>query len=215
MATARSPRPTSSAKDAPAKVRRSKVMTTKMDAAKPARKTKRAVVKRPAKTKPITKPIVESEPSAAIASELPDLADAPELPKLSEWNGRDEPRPARRSAVERLNDPPPADGPLLIARVANAIERELTQIELIIGNNRVPLRARSEAERRARTLASLARTLAIVTQLRDKSLQGVADDDDDEAMPTDLDTFRETLARRLEKLIADQPPSADGEPEPG
>src|SRR5690606_1305112 len=65
----------------------------------------------------------------------------------------------RRSAVDRLDDPPPASGLALIARVSRAIERELSQIESIVGGQRVPPMQRSEAERRARTLASLARTL--------------------------------------------------------
>lgn len=73
---------------------------------------------------------------------------------------------AKRSAVERANDPPPAAGQALIERVSRAIERELTQIEVIVGGQYVAPRQRTEAERRARTLASLARTLRDVTTLR-------------------------------------------------
>ncbi|RTL74212.1 MAG: hypothetical protein EKK36_10955, partial [Bradyrhizobiaceae bacterium] len=64
-----------------------------------------------------------------------------------------------RSAVDRLNDPPSAPLPALLKRVSSAIERELTQIEIIICGTHVHPRHRTEAERRARTLASLARTL--------------------------------------------------------
>lgn len=65
----------------------------------------------------------------------------------------------RRNVVARLDDPPPALLPTLLTRVSRAIERELTQIEVIVGGSHVPPRQRTEAERRARTLASLARTL--------------------------------------------------------
>jgi hypothetical protein len=41
-----------------------------------------------------------------------------------------------RSAVDRLDDPPPAPLPALLKRVSSAIERELTQIEIIVcGSN--------------------------------------------------------------------------------
>lgn len=83
----------------------------------------------------------------------------------------------RRSALERLDDPPPAPLPTLLNRVSRAIERELTQIELIVGGTRVLPRHRTEAERRARTLASLARTLREVMQLRESEEKCEEDDD--------------------------------------
>ena len=185
-----------------AATKRTRVLTTEMQSEAPTAKTrvvKKTVAKKaPARKKPVAKKAVVDE----IADEI-----APTL----EWNEPRDPRTPGRSATERLDDPPPADGPLLIARVANAIERELTQIEIIVGNNRVLPRHRTEAERRARTLASLARTLSVVTQLREKTLQKAEDDDD--AVPRDLDEFRETLARRLERLLAERPQPADGEPD--
>ena len=51
---------------------------------------------------------------------------------------------------------------VLIERVVDAIERELTQIEHIVGGQRGKRGQRTETERRARTLASLARTFAEV-----------------------------------------------------
>jgi len=105
-----------------------------------------------------------------------------------------------RSAVDRLNDPPPATGLPLIDRVATAIERELTQIERIVGGHRVEPEQRTEAERRARTLASLARTLAAVRKLRaDEEHKNPPDDD---AIPRDLDELRCALSRRLEQMVA-------------
>ncbi len=108
---------------------------------------------------------------------------------------------ARRSAVERVNDPPPAAGQALIARVSRAIERELTQIEAIVGGHYVAPRQRTEAERRARTLASLARTLREVTTLRLSEKKEKREDDD--AVPRDLGELRLALARRLDQLVAD------------
>jgi hypothetical protein len=106
----------------------------------------------------------------------------------------------KRTAVERIEDPPPASGALLIERVTRAIERELSLIEIIVGGNRLKPQQRTEAERRARTLASLARTLGEVTRLR-ASEQKVKPADDD-AVPRDLDKFRRALSRRLEQVVA-------------
>jgi len=108
---------------------------------------------------------------------------------------------AKRSAVERANDPPPAAGQALIERVSRAIERELTQIEVIVGGQYVAPRQRTEAERRARTLASLARTLRDVTTLRLSEKKEKREDDD--AVPRDLSELRLALARRLDQLVAD------------
>ncbi len=139
------------------------------------------------------------------------LAAKPKPRKIAKvWYEARETRPERLSATERLDLPPPATGAELVERVSWAIERELNQIEMIVGGHRLKPAQRTEAERRARTLASLARTLSVVTQLREKNLPGTGDDDDD-AMPRDLDELRETLARRLERLVAERAQSADGE----
>jgi hypothetical protein len=107
----------------------------------------------------------------------------------------------RRSAVDRLDDPPLATGSALIDRVSRAIEHELTQIEVIVGSHHVPPRQRTEAERRARTLASLARTLREVMLLRagDRKAKG----EDDDAVPRDLTQLRLELARRMDRLVAE------------
>jgi len=115
-----------------------------------------------------------------------------------------------RSAVDRLNDPPPAPLPALLKRVSNAIERELTQIEIIICGTHVHPRHRTEAERRARTLASLARTLREVMLLRDREEKNREDDD---TVPRDLDEFRRQLAQRLDELVADAKAAHPGEAE--
>ncbi|MCO5129862.1 MAG: hypothetical protein M9932_04775 [Xanthobacteraceae bacterium] len=107
----------------------------------------------------------------------------------------------KRSAAERAADPPPAAGEALIARVSRAIERELTLIEVIVGGHHVAPRQRTEAERRARTLASLARTLREVTALRLSGKKEKREDDD--AVPRDISELRLALARRLDQLVAE------------
>jgi hypothetical protein len=125
---------------------------------------------------------------------------------------KNEPSPRlKRTAVERIDDPPPATGSLLIERVTRAIERELSLIEVIVGGSHLKPQQRTEAERRARTLASLARTLGEVTRLR-ASEQKVKPADDD-AVPRDLDEFRRALSRRLEQLVAAPAPVPDREHE--
>lgn len=126
--------------------------------------------------------------------------------KAADHRGR-----ARRSAVERLNDPPPAAGAVLIERVSRAIERELTQIEAIVGGHHVAPRQRSEAERRARTLASLARTLREVMTLRANDRKEKSEDDD--AVPRDIGELRLALARRLDRLVADAKAARPATPE--
>lgn len=116
----------------------------------------------------------------------------------------------KRSAVDRLNDPPSAPLPALLERVSSAIERELTQIEVIICGAHVQSRQRSEAERRARTLASLARTLREVMLLRERDEKNREDDD---TVPRDLDELRRQLAQRLDELVIDAKAAHPGEAE--
>jgi hypothetical protein len=125
---------------------------------------------------------------------------------------KDEPSPRiKRTAVERIDDPPPASGALLLERVTRAIERELSLIEVIVGGSHLKPQQRTEAERRARTLASLARTLGEVTRLR--AGQEKVKPADDDAVPRDLDEFRHALSRRLEQLVVPAAPVSAGEHE--
>jgi hypothetical protein len=108
---------------------------------------------------------------------------------------------SRRSAVHRLNDPPPAIGVALVERVTSAVERELSQIEVIVGGSHVNRTQRTEAERRARTLASLARTLTEVRKLRAEEEK--LKPPDEKLGPRDIEQFRLELAKKLDRLVAE------------
>lgn len=125
----------------------------------------------------------------------------------------------KRPPVDRINDPPPGETPSasMVERVSDAIERELSKIERIIGNpTRIAPAQRIETESRARVLASLARTLKEVMRLREQERgDDKAKAADDDAVPRDLDEFRRELSRRLEGLVAVAAPFPAGGNEPG
>lgn len=112
--------------------------------------------------------------------------------------GRAERKPRKRTPADRLDDPPPETGLVLIDRITSTIERELLRIERMLGLSKVKDGKRSEAESRARTLASLARTLAEVRRIRAAEDKPSADD---RVAPRDLDDFRRALSRRLEQMV--------------
>jgi hypothetical protein len=117
----------------------------------------------------------------------------------------------KRSATERVDGPPPATGIALVERVTRAVERELSQIEVIVGGHHVKPAQRTEAERRARTLASLARTLTEVRRLRAEEEKLKPQHDDG---PEDIDEFRRALSEKLDRLVRESkelyPDESDG-----
>ena len=104
-------------------------------------------------------------------------------------------------AVERDVDLPPATCIALAERITRAVERELSQIEAIVAGHYVEPALRTEAERRARTLASLAHTLTEVRKLRADEDKSRALDDDAESY--DANGFRLELAQKLDRLAAE------------
>ncbi|WP_425993488.1 hypothetical protein [Afipia sp. DC4300-2b1] len=128
-------------------------------------------------------------------------------------------KPRKQTATDIAADPPPGDTPAtsMVARVSDAIERELSKIERIVGHpSRLYPAQRIETESRARVLASLARTLKEVMRLREQE-RGTDDNAkaDDDAIPRDLDEFRRELSRRLEGLVESAAPVSDRGDEPG
>jgi len=159
-----------------------------------------AAVERRKQTKAVTNRTVGAEPIAV------DPADEAARAAIDKRQVR-----GRRTAVHRLNDPPPAVGIALVERVTRAVERELSQIEVIVGGSHVNRAQRTEAERRARTLASLARTLTEVRKLRaeEEKLRPAHDEG-----PEDIEAFRLELTQKLDRLAAEAqalyPVGADG-----
>ena len=103
---------------------------------------------------------------------------------------------------------PTATPEALAVRVQRAVERELDAIDRVL--SALGAADQAEAERSARTLASLARALKEVMRLTAPAQTPEADEDDDGA-PRDLEEFRRELARRLETLAAGAEAEAAGD----
>ncbi|WP_441276943.1 hypothetical protein AB7783_04310 [Tardiphaga sp. 172_B4_N1_3] len=98
-----------------------------------------------------------------------------------------------------------AVSPNIAARLEQAVEKELRKVEALRNEFGNPAHRSIEAERTARTLATLTETLFKVRRLREPGQAGAIADDD---MPADLDGFRCTLAQRMEAFVRSR---ADGE----
>jgi hypothetical protein len=97
----------------------------------------------------------------------------------------------------------------LAARLQSAAELELDAVMGLLavmspGNN-------AEADRTARTLASVARTLREIAALNQPDEVTPPDESDDDPVPDDIDEFREALARRIEAFVAARRAADDGE----
>jgi hypothetical protein len=187
---------------------------------------KKAARKRAAKksTKPKSRRALSRERKAAVKKRKQTLAAnrVDVGPEPVAVDPQDEPARAaiakrqvlgRRTATQRVNDPPPATGIALVERVTRAVERELSQIEVIVGGHHVKPGQRTEAERRARTLASLARTLTEVRKLRADEHRVKPQDDPDR--PRDLEELRRRLSERLKNMVRGTVDHPAGKPETG
>jgi len=91
-------------------------------------------------------------------------------------------------------------------QLRQAIERELAAIDTILAELGAGEGPSPAAERTARTLASLTRTLKEVNRLHDAAantgIAKAAADNDDDDMPRDIDEFRRELTRRIDAFVA-------------
>jgi hypothetical protein len=114
----------------------------------------------------------------------------------------------------------PEDAPIagsVAARLEAAVEKELRKVESLRGEFARPAQRSIDAERIARTLATLTETLFKVRRLREPGNNNGSNDDD---LPSDADGFRVALAYRIEAFVrsrtdagvSERGEPADGEP---
>jgi hypothetical protein len=100
-------------------------------------------------------------------------------------------------AEDRSTDPDtPPDS--IAARLEAAVEKELRQVEDLRSQSPPRGKRSAEAERVARTLATLTETLFKVRRLRQPGGSQASNDDD---LPSDPDGFRLALAHRIEVFV--------------
>jgi hypothetical protein len=138
-------------------------------------------------------------------------------------DGRAQPRgpqllPAlpRRKIVRRARISP-GDRVSLVERMMRSSERQVAEIEKRIGT------ADDQGDKDARTMALIARTLRELTAVDalsramgeqpTKLRKGRPANDEGESIPTDVDQLRQSLARKLEAIIAEGGDMLAGEPD--
>jgi hypothetical protein len=92
----------------------------------------------------------------------------------------------------------PADAGSVADRLEAALEKELRKVESLRGETEPRGKRSVEAERIARTLATLTETLFKVRRLREPGNISGSNDDD---LPSDADGFRLALAHRIEAFV--------------
>jgi hypothetical protein len=101
----------------------------------------------------------------------------------------------------------------LVARMWRTAERQVEEIEDRLKTAGLEL---AERESNARTLAVVARTLrelAAVDDAKRAGGKGASKDDNDDAVPRNIDDLRRTLAEKLEAIVAGAAGSVSGEPQ--
>ena len=107
------------------------------------------------------------------------------------------PRGYPRAAGERL---------ALVERLREAVDKQIGHVDSILSHTEMQLP--DEAERTARMLAGLARTLREMTRLE---MPAPPEPDDDSDMPRNVDDLRRELLRKMDALIAERSDQATGE----
>jgi hypothetical protein len=102
--------------------------------------------------------------------------------------------------------------PAAIERIERLVEKELAAEEAVRAQLGPLPRPPAEAERAARTLATLTQTLHALQRLRCGLSPDIELNDDDD-MPRDIDEFRRDLARRIDAFVASrtEPRDDDGD----
>ena len=93
----------------------------------------------------------------------------------------------------------PANRIAIAARITTVVEREMDAIERVLEviGPANPI----EAERSARSLASISRALREIAAFNQSDEVTPPDDADDDPVPRDIDEFRSELARRINEFV--------------
>lgn len=128
------------------------------------------------------------------------------------WQSRKTRPVAPRPALPPVQDRPAIPAPLspnataVAERIQRTVERELAAIEQIVAMFEPASTHTGEAERAARVLASLTRTLHEVMRLSEtsdpKTATGSGEHADDDRGPADPDDFIRDLARRMDAFAS-------------
>jgi hypothetical protein len=164
------------------------------------------------------RPARDLPPATRALKEATDLL-AERIPIAGEGKSPPSPAPSPPLAspaegAETIESPPGAAAAM--ERIERLVEKELAAEEAMRARLGPLPRPPGEAERAARTLATLTQTLHTLQRLRcGVSASSGLDDDDD--MPRDIDEFRRDLARRIDAFVASRtkPGHADGNSRPG
>ena len=136
---------------------------------------------------------------------------------------RKEHTPEDRAKAQHLGPSPlpavtPASAPTreeahaaLAVRIQRVAEREMDAVERVL--DVLGPSDQAEADRCARALAGISRTLREITALNTPEDVTRADDTDDDPVPVDLDALRCELARRIKGLIEAERAAVDGDPD--
>ena len=103
----------------------------------------------------------------------------------------------------------PADSDSVATRLEAEVEKQLRTVESLRGEFGPRTKRSAEAERVARTLATLTETLFKVRRLRQPGGSQTTDDDD---LPSDPDGFRVALAHRIDVFVHSRADGSLAEP---